>query len=268
MDMFLKYINPPSEIKGAAHFHTSGIISNTSGHAGLVLISGERLVKFGKAVSMEEAAEMEYARQNTRIPVPKVPYAFRHGPYNWGYIVMDFIKAETLDNAQFSLSEDQLLMIARQLNDFVGQLREIGSNQATFMGSWPSGSFRNIYFHGSPPPQEFRTMDEFREYWLERVPKGDRDAPPLDHTAVVNKQIVLTHGDLSPRNILIKDSVIVAILDWETLGWYPIFWEYTFADRGAWYGKWAKALASALGPMTNEGNYYGYLINDAIQTSY
>ena len=30
-----------------------------------------------------------------------------------------------------------------------------------------------------------------------------------------------------PRNTLIKDGKIAAIVDWESAGWYPEYWEYT-----------------------------------------
>lgn len=40
---------------------------------------------------------------------------------------------------------------------------------------------------------------------------------------------VLTHGDLSSLNILSRDNEIVGIIDWETAGWFPSYWEYTTA---------------------------------------
>jgi Ser/Thr protein kinase RdoA (MazF antagonist) len=40
---------------------------------------------------------------------------------------------------------------------------------------------------------------------------------------------VLTHGDLSSLNILIRDDTVVGIIDWDTTGWLPYYWEYTMA---------------------------------------
>ncbi|EGO26541.1 hypothetical protein SERLADRAFT_436356 [Serpula lacrymans var. lacrymans S7.9] len=37
--------------------------------------------------------------------------------------------------------------------------------------------------------------------------------------------IVFTHGDLAPRNIMMRGSEIVAIVDWEESGWMPEHWE-------------------------------------------
>jgi hypothetical protein len=112
------------------------------------------------------------------------------------YIVMDFVNAATLDNVEFL--------------------------------SLGPGDRWDIYFQDSPPPHEFRTIDDFRDYWIRRSLRTTK------HTTTVNERIVLTHGDLSSRNILVKDGVIIAVVDRETFGWYPSFWEYTFVYRGAW----------------------------------
>ena len=41
-----------------------------------------------------------------------------------------------------------------------------------------------------------------------------------------NHRVRFTHGDLTPRNIIIKDGKIQAIVDWEFAGWYPEHFEY------------------------------------------
>jgi len=38
---------------------------------------------------------------------------------------------------------------------------------------------------------------------------------------------ITQHSDIVLRNILIKDGKIAAIVDWESVGWYPEYWEYT-----------------------------------------
>jgi len=36
----------------------------------------------------------------------------------------------------------------------------------------------------------------------------------------------MTHGDLSFRNIIVQGEKLTGIVDWETAGWYPDYWEY------------------------------------------
>lgn len=51
-------------------------------------------------------------------------------------------------------------------------------------------------------------------------------------------KIVFTHADLNPRNILVDRMVqpdgsrgwkVTGIVDWETSGYYPEYWDYTKA---------------------------------------
>ncbi|KAL1875754.1 hypothetical protein VTK73DRAFT_9815 [Phialemonium thermophilum] len=42
-------------------------------------------------------------------------------------------------------------------------------------------------------------------------------------------KIVLTHGDLNMRNVLMYNGRLSGIVDWENSGWYPEYWDYTKA---------------------------------------
>lgn len=54
-----------------------------------------------------------------------------------------------------------------------------------------------------------------------------------------NHDIVMTHGDFSPRNIIVQGSKVVGIVDWEMSGYYPEYWEYVKAMyRPAWESDW------------------------------
>jgi aminoglycoside phosphotransferase len=64
---------------------------------------------------------------------------------------------------------------------------------------------------------------------------------------------VLTHGDLSSFNILLRDNKVVGIIDWETAGWLPYYWEYTTA----WHANpqnlfWQKEVDKFLDPQEIE----------------
>ncbi|KAF8810933.1 hypothetical protein BYT27DRAFT_7221754 [Phlegmacium glaucopus] len=57
-------------------------------------------------------------------------------------------------------------------------------------------------------------------------------------------QVYLTHGDLLPHHILVDGSRITAIVDWETAGYYPEFWEYCrMHDPGWMTPAWGRVLA-------------------------
>jgi hypothetical protein len=64
---------------------------------------------------------------------------------------------------------------------------------------------------------------------------------------------IFTYGDLSSLNILVCGDEIVGIVDWETAGWYPSYWEYTTAcqvdPRNSF---WREQTNSFLEPMPEE----------------
>lgn len=54
-------------------------------------------------------------------------------------------------------------------------------------------------------------------------------------------EFVMTHNDFAPRNILVRGSQVVAILDWEFSGYFPEYWEFAKALwRPAWDSPWMK----------------------------
>lgn len=74
----------------------------------------------------------------------------------------------------------------------------------------------------------------------------------LDH-----HEIVFTHGDFAPRNILVEGDRVTAIIDWEFAGWYPEHWEYIRAFRD-WNSMpdWSQYLVQIL-PLRYEREFLG-----------
>ncbi|KAK6086822.1 hypothetical protein SCUP234_02342 [Seiridium cupressi] len=86
------------------------------------------------------------------------------------------------------------------------------------------------------------------------------------HLATVfsGHESVFTHGDLQRKNILVleqgdlssgsgKSYLVTAIVDWESAGWYPSYWEYalcfTYFD---WSDDWAEKIERILKPYVKE----------------
>ncbi|ENH72131.1 hypothetical protein FOC1_g10006503 [Fusarium oxysporum f. sp. cubense race 1] len=108
----------------------------------------------------------------------------------------------------------------------------------------------------------FTSLESFQE-WLVRPPK--RIEEQSLHWAQMTKQlgadypIVFTHGDISSRNIMIRDGRIVAILGWEWAGWYPVYWDYVFALRGLDNVDW-KTLGSHVPTLFDERYDLEYIL--------
>jgi hypothetical protein len=50
-------------------------------------------------------------------------------------------------------------------------------------------------------------------------------------------QTHFTHADLRPKNIIVRNGRVAAIIDWEFSGWYPEYWEFTKANYNYFPGE-------------------------------
>jgi aminoglycoside phosphotransferase (APT) family kinase protein len=229
-----------------------------------------RCVKHAESpyLCLETARVMMSIGQNTTIPVPRVLLAFERDGI--AYIVMEFVVANTLEHVRNQLTDRQQREVARQLADYARQIRGIplANGTSTSFGNWRGDPYTNVYFQPSPcendsvvPTTAFRTWREFNDYWVERSGRngrGSNDSTP--HPPV------LAHGDLTCRNILMESGSarILAVVDWDTFGWYPDFWETMIMHRdAAWSSRWMTNLSTAVGAQTNVHEMYHDIL-DAI----
>ncbi|KPA36253.1 hypothetical protein FLAG1_10995 [Fusarium langsethiae] len=64
---------------------------------------------------------------------------------------------------------------------------------------------------------------------------------------------VFTHGDLSSLNIMAVDDKVTGIVDWESAGWMPPYWEYTSAWNVNPHNVfWRDAVDGFLTPLPHE----------------
>lgn len=111
------------------------------------------------------------------------------------------------------------------------------STIASSLRSLCGGPFKAIYgFHG-----ELRDGVE-GEAQYKNVPLDLRELVSF-HKQPWQKS-VFTHGDLSSLNGLARGVEVVGIIDWETTGWVPPYWEYV----SAWQF-WQQEVNEFLSPM-------------------
>jgi len=114
------------------------------------------------------------------------------------------------------------------------------------------------------PP--FKDIDAFHEMPFSRIPHNHNRLPRLRRLArpVHMKQhgICFTHADLHLGNVLVKDGRLAAIIDWESAGWYPEYWECIRIQTQALRHKPALAFWDAVGAFS-DGEYKDERILDA-----
>jgi aminoglycoside phosphotransferase (APT) family kinase protein len=214
---------------------------------------------------LEEARVMDFIRLHTSIPVPRVHMVFEQkGRF---YNVMDYITGNTLQMYYQDSSPDELENIATQLSKIIQQIRAIDIPSQNVLGSWEARPFENNWFQdllwdgNVAPSSVFRSVEEFNSYWISRS-KLKISLPEAHHI-----KIVPTHGDLNDRNIIIRDGQIVAIIDWETFGWYPEFWELvpTWNLRWRSSAKWEAALKKVFGTRSEFCVAYTTILDAALR---
>jgi serine/threonine protein kinase len=216
----------------------------------IVRISENLVVKKADDIPAHEAPTLRFVAENTTIPVPKVHDARLEDGKVVG-IVMDYMPGKPLDDIWNPLSPDQKQSIAEQLRGYLSQLRNLKGDYigAIGRGTVSMGKFGPIY--GGP----FDTEKEFNQWILSDLHSSI--SAPLknyaEHALVDGHEIIFTHADFSPRNILVNENSnyrVTAILDWEFAGWYPEWWEHFRAYKSFHKGKdWTDYLCYILPPQ-------------------
>ncbi|KIH88779.1 hypothetical protein SPBR_07747 [Sporothrix brasiliensis 5110] len=209
----------------------------------VVQVSAHRIIK-GPCYPCELEALL-FVRKHTTIPVPRV---FRTYPASDGriYIEMEFVKGVSLAELwlKTGLTDDAKKAIIAGLHDAVTQLRNLPP--PTPQDIVASTSTKEGLSDGRIGPETFgpfTSHDAFHTFLrggipIESTQKTYGDTVFQVHTRRYKTHF--THADLVPRNIIISNERIAAIVDWGFAGWYPEYWEYTkiFFDafvRLDWY---------------------------------
>ncbi|KAL2160743.1 hypothetical protein VTH06DRAFT_940 [Thermothelomyces fergusii] len=179
---------------------------------------GTRVTKFNiNGIRPSEVEAMRFVSEHTTVPVPRI--------YDVGekHLTLELIEGETLEKAwKDTLSADDKALVARQLRDYIGQLRAVKSPDGVIgsFGGRPAIDTGRFYPEEGGPFAGEASFNDFLVAGLaERVPNVCeiiRGQMREDH------EIVLTHGDLHAINIIARPGVgVAAIIDWELAGFYP-----------------------------------------------
>lgn len=179
-----------------------------------------RLKKSGPRVRDEEFEALKHAR-HLGLPVPT---AHEYSP-DTRTIWMDFVEGETLESIWPDLSEDDKKSIARQLRDFISLMRADRQDHISIGNiNGPARDCRRYKDYAGGPFTDEKDFNDFLLNLYPQCPHAIRES--LAATMRSDHSILFTHGDLSPRNIIVRDGKIRALVDWEFAGWYPEYYEY------------------------------------------
>ncbi|ESZ95444.1 phosphotransferase enzyme family protein [Sclerotinia borealis F-4128] len=232
----------------------------------VVRISEHFVVKYGKSNDAIEGQNLLFLEQNGfQTFVPKL-YAMWKEKDGTLFLVMECLRGDTLETLWPTLQEADKDRILKKTASIFTQIRDLphkglfGSVDECHMPHhlfwWPdfppniSGLFaneraaiqgllaksrENAKMNGRQP----YFADIFEEQLLKGLVMDNSRAPVFTHPDLQKKNILveITEGDNDERDFH------VSLIDWESAGWYPIWWEYFVAFIAfKWQDDWCRKV--------------------------
>lgn len=189
-------------------------------HRKIVRHGKYQLLKYGLSEHIDlEAENTRYIADNTTIPVPRI-FKIEVHENNVKSISMEYIEGRTLEDAWSDMTPSQKISVAQELRQSIVQLRELK----------PEGEIRHrkkdLETHALEFTTNLQLHTPFQENLFTMTSLVAADTLLQYPLAKRKDNLVFTHGDLAPRNVLVDEQGhVTALLDWEYAGWHPEWWE-------------------------------------------
>ncbi|KAJ2892330.1 kinase-like domain-containing protein [Zalerion maritima] len=192
-------------------------------------------IKASPSTTLAEASAMRFVSRHTFIPVPKVYCAFRYKDRT--YIVMERIDGQMVGRGWKLRSEKSRTRILNQLRTIAQELRDIHPPERGGIGvtNVDGGPICDCRLSQQSFWGPFKSIDDFHKELRAGADTEALENLPSDLQELMSfhkrpwPSSVFTHGDLSSLNILARGDKVVGLVDWETAGWFPPYWEYVCA---------------------------------------
>lgn len=219
------------------------------------MLSKKFCIKVGTLKQPAEAATLRFVAENTSIPVPKVYCAFERKGCK--YILMERVHGRTLREDWSERSSKSKAKILAQIQNMVDQIRRIPSPHDQGISNVAGGPLFDGRLSGGSYHGPFDTVQDFHKYLREGYEGEREDAHEANSLVESHNRSCgkpkFTHGDLSTLNIIARGDDVVGIIDWETAGWWPEYWEYTSAWHVNPYNEfWREHVDTFLEPKVEE----------------
>ncbi|KAJ5919171.1 hypothetical protein N7466_010114 [Penicillium verhagenii] len=232
----------------------------------VVAVNEDIVVKYGRRVDVWEGQALVYLEQCApEVPAPRL-YAMYYDDSEKFYLIMQRVPGVQLDSVWTSLAESEKDDIVTKLQVIFDTMRKVECPDPNFFGSLDGGSVHNFLFFSQKGDRVYLgpffnesafiagLVGNYRTL-VEQQNKPDYKARFYEkYLAAVlqGHQPVLTHGDVQQKNIMVAEtgclnhqggrSFDVALVDWESSGWFPGYWEFFTASwplHFAWDEDWS-----------------------------
>ena len=205
-------------------------------------------------VPENEYEALLYVSRHTTVPVPKVRRVYRRS--EGLYIEREFVEGVVLDTIWNDLSYGSKREYVAKVWSQLEKLRSYAAPSNVVVASTSGGPVKDGVFSDITPIGPFSSFDDFKDL-LRKNPNRLALPPGWDEPdakrRVRQPDVVLTNGDISPRNIIVCQdgrANSVCIFDWEMSGWWPAYWEkvkwhfgdFPTKDMDGWMEGWVELM--------------------------
>ncbi|KAF2463567.1 kinase-like protein [Lindgomyces ingoldianus] len=206
------------------------------------------VLKWSDGTRLEEIMAMMVAR-SAGFPVPKVISYGEHPdmPYAPVSILMTRIPGRELGDTYERLNDKERDTVFSELQCILRVMRNWahpwGGERICSVAGTAIRSVR-VPDHSVGP---YESESEFNDHLISTASDHGFSSQDLFEEKLacakrmqsMHHAVVFTHGDLKHHNIMVHDGRISGLIDWESAGWYPDYWEFTtalrFCPRDFWW---------------------------------
>ena len=145
---------------------------------------------------------------------------------------MSFIPGVTLDKIWSKLQQEQKITISSQLNGILLKLRKLRVPDGVILGGTCGEGCKDTRRHTRICREPIKTCADFDDFRFSNPIFGSPTYISLlrSMSPHQNANVVFSHGDIRPENIVVQASepnecAVTGILDWEKSGFYPEYFE-------------------------------------------
>ncbi|KAN0074924.1 hypothetical protein V8E54_007535 [Elaphomyces granulatus] len=209
--------------KQLVDIYLTGPVLFVYGGSKIVRLSHTLVLKGGMSVLPCEAENMKFAATYTQIHIPKVHRVFQfrldYETRDTWFIVMDYVLGCCVEPDNWeTLSERTHDEVTSQVAGMIEQMQSVTLNHmrpgpigggAPFQGPWFSD-------YGAGPFDTLQELEDWLNHKLDvclRFKQAPEDTPRFEF-----KDIVFTHQDIAPRNLILDPFGRVWLIDWAFAG--------------------------------------------------
>ena len=121
--------------------------------------------------------------------------------------------------------------IRNSLQSLIRKLRAIPVPPSTRIGGI-GGEIAPLVYRTYNVPPSFATVSAMYQWLADELATFAHptcETLLLLRSAPTTSKLVFTHGDIATRNLIVRDGKLVGLVDWDTAGWYPDYFEATMS---------------------------------------